>query len=58
LSLDAFQENETLVDVAPVAFRFVGVVGAAVSPHAPVAATTDVCAELFPAASYASTENV
>jgi hypothetical protein len=58
LSVEALHENETLVVVAPVALRLVGVVGATESVHLAVAATTDAWPERFPAASYASTENV
>jgi hypothetical protein len=51
LSNDGLHDDETLVAVAPVSTRPVGVVGAIVSGHALVFAVVVAIADRFPAAS-------
>jgi hypothetical protein len=58
LSVDTFQDSETLVVVAAVMVSPVGALGAEVSGQGPVATISDTRAERFPAASKASTATV
>jgi hypothetical protein len=58
LSLEADQDNETLVCVAPDTAKPDGTDGACPSAHAEVAEATLACPDRLPAASNASTESV